>query len=232
MKIALLGKGKTGGNLLTLTRDDPRISVTVFDREHPPEKTRLMGHDIIISFLPGEPFKEVIPELLATRIPVVTGSTGFDWPEGRPAFSKKLADENLIWVHANNFSLGMNLIHEMIQILAKADILFDEYSYSLHEIHHTNKKDAPSGTAMAWKEWLKQPVEITSERTGDVIGEHSLSLTTPFERISINHSAMDRKIFASGALWTAKLILSDADSMKPGLYDIQQITLRKIWFKE
>ncbi|MEX2657091.1 MAG: dihydrodipicolinate reductase C-terminal domain-containing protein [Balneolales bacterium] len=229
MNIALLGKGKTGGEVLRLARNRSDVSVTVFDREHPPERSRLAGHDVIISFLPGEPFQAAIPELLASRIPVVTGSTGFEWPGGREAFSRQLKDAGLTWVHANNFSLGMNLVHEMIKILGMAGELYDDFEFSLHEVHHKKKKDAPSGTALTWKEWLDQPVEITSERTGDVIGDHALTLVTPFEHIRVSHSARDRQIFASGALWTAKQVLAGIGDMEPGLYDIQQIALHKLW---
>lgn len=232
MKIALLGKGKTGGEVLRLTKDQPEVSVTVFDRQNPPEQTRLAGHDVIISFFPGEPFLAAIPELLSAEIPVITGSTGFEWPGGKRAFSQTLKEHGLIWVHANNFSLGMNLVHEMIRVLGRADTLYEDVAFSLHEIHHTKKKDIPSGTAKVWKEWLNQPVEITSERTGDVIGEHELTLKTPFEHIKIAHSARNRQIFASGALWTARQVLAERDTMEPGLYDIQQIALNKLWDQE
>ncbi len=245
MNIALLGKGKTGSRVLSLAGKIPGTTVTVFDRARPPERHALAGHDVIISFLPGDAFLEYIPELLASRVPVVSGSTGFDWPDGREKFSQRLKSEGLVWVHASNFSLGMNLMYEMIQILGMAGTLYDEYSFSIHEVHHTGKKDAPSGTALAWKRWLNQPVTVTSGRTGDVIGEHTLTLDTPFERITIHHSARDRQLFASGALWTARQILSgerakqgdqaghapDPEAVPgpgPGLYDIQQLALARI----
>ena len=228
-KIALVGAGKTGGEILHLTRNKPGIRVTIFDIDNPPTASKLKGHDIAICFLPGGPFLEAIPELLEAGIPVVTGSTGFSWPDGQQAFSDRLREKGLMWVHANNFSLGMNIMHEMIRILGEAVSLYDDWSYSLHEVHHTGKKDAPSGTALAWKQWLGRPVAITSERTGDVVGEHALTLSTPFENITVSHSARDRRIFASGALWTAKQILAEYDNMTPGLYDIQQIALEKLW---
>jgi len=228
MKIALLGKGKTGGEVLKLIRSRPDYSVTVCDRDNPPSKERLAGHDVIISFLPGDAFLDTIPELLETRIPVITGSTGFEWPGGRTAFSDGLAQQGLTWVHAHNFSLGMNLMHEMIKILGMADSLYDEVNFSLHEIHHTGKKDAPSGTAISWKEWLGKPVEITSERTGDVIGEHALTLATPFEQITISHSARDRQIFASGALWTAEQVLNNSQVAGPGLHSLRDLAMQKL----
>ena len=228
MKIALLGNGKTGSHVLSLAQNEPATSVTVFNRGNPPERNTLAGHDIVISFFPGDAFLGYIPELIASRIPVVTGSTGFEWPGGRDAFSARLRQEGLIWVHASNFSLGMNLMREMIRILNKTGELYDDYRFSLNEIHHTGKKDAPSGTALSWKQWLDQPVDITSERTGDVIGEHALTLKTPFERITISHSALDRRIFASGALWTARQVLQEGVVEQPGLHDMQQLAQQRI----
>lgn len=228
MNIALLGNGKTGSRVADLVREHPGIAVTAFNRSRPPECEALREHDIIISFLPGDAFVEYIPELIASGRPVVSGSTGFDWPEGREVFSLRIAGESLIWIHANNFSLGMNLIHEMIQIMGMAATVYDEHSFSIHEIHHSQKKDAPSGTALAWKRWLDHPASITSERTGDVTGEHTLTLDTPFEKISIHHMAKNRQIFASGALWTASRLLSGQDSLEPGLYDMQRFVLSQI----
>lgn len=228
MKIALLGNGKTGNHVLSLAQNEPATSVTVFNRGNPPERNALAGHDVIISFFPGDAFLSYIPELIASRVPVVTGSTGFDWPEGRDAFSERLRQEGLVWVHASNFSLGMNLMHEMICILKMTGELYHDYRFSLHETHHTGKKDAPSGTALSWKQWLDHPVDITSERTGDVIGEHALALETPFERITVSHSALDRRIFASGALWTARQVLQAGAVEQPGLHDMQQLALQRI----
>jgi 4-hydroxy-tetrahydrodipicolinate reductase len=204
----------------------PGMSVSIFNTSRPPERQALTGHDIIISFLPGPAFLSCIPELVASRIPVVSGSTGFEWPDGREAFSNSLAESGLHWLHASNFSLGMSLIHEMIQVLGMAGTLYDEHSFAIHEIHHQLKKDAPSGTALSWHRWLGASAEVTSERTGDVIGEHSLTLTTPFERIRIHHSARDRKLFASGALWAARQVLYGEFLPGPGLHDFQQMVLR------
>lgn len=258
MKIALLGKGKTGSRIIELVNNEPGASLEVFDRAHPPERNALARHDIIISFLPGDAFLQYIPELMASGVPVVTGSTGFEWPGGRKAFSDKLSGKGLFWVHANNFSLGMSLIRQMIRILGMAGLLYEDCSYSLKEVHHTGKRDAPSGTALTWKQWLNQPVEILSERTGDVTGEHTLTLDASGERISIHHSALNRDLFASGALWAARMVLKgrkasqtdetvirdrlsknldsreenvltdDGGMLEPGLCDFQSLMHRKL----
>jgi 4-hydroxy-tetrahydrodipicolinate reductase len=219
MKIALLGKGKTGSEVLKLDS-----SITVFDSTNTPTSKNLQGHDVIISFLPGPIFSQYIPLLIETKIPVVTGSTGFDWPKD---FSSILAEENLSWIYTNNFSLGMNIVKKMIETLSKAAGLFEDTSFSIHEIHHTKKQDAPSGTAISFEKWLGEKAKITSERTGDVVGVHELTFECADEKITLNHTAKDRSIFARGALWAAKIIKEDSDIPK-GLNTFNDIVKTKL----
>lgn len=223
MKIALLGKGKTGRHIIELAESRPDYFVSVFDREHRPAAAHLEGHDCIISFLPGDAFQTYIPELIASGVPVVSGSTGFNWPGGRGAFSSMLAGMGLYWIYGSNFSLGMNLVCSMIGVLRDAEALLNDIRFDLHEIHHTSKKDSPSGTALAWKQWLGREVAITSERTGDVNGVHALTLATPYEKITLSHEALDRKLFAEGALWAAKRLCGGKPPLPPGLHDFRDI---------
>lgn len=218
MRIALLGKGKTGGRVLELLVQK-EIAHTVFDSKNQPSFEKLKGHDVIISFYSGEVFKEYLDICLKSKIPLICGSTGFKFPEN---FNQTLIDQNIKWIFATNFSLGMNLVQQMILILKEASKIFSEYKFSLNEIHHTKKLDAPSGTALSWKSWADHEMEITSERIGDVIGIHELKLTTANEEILLKHTALDRKIFAEGALFAADKILSDP-TIKPGLHLFQDI---------
>lgn len=223
MKIALLGKGKTGRHIIERVESLNGHAVTVFDREHRPSSALLKGHDCIISFLPGDAFQTYVPELIASGVPVVSGSTGFNWPGGREAFSLMLAENGLVWIYGSNFSLGMNLVYSMIDVLRAAEALLNGIRFDLHEIHHTSKKDSPSGTALAWKQWLGREVNITSERTGDVNGVHVLTLATPHEKITISHEALDRNLFAEGALWAAKRLCNGLPPLQPGLHDFRDI---------
>jgi 4-hydroxy-tetrahydrodipicolinate reductase len=211
MRIALLGKGKTGSKVLEL---DP--SVTVFDRSNPPNFEKLKGFDVIVSFLPGEAFSSIIPVLLETKRPVVTGSTGFQWPLG---FESTLKELGIPWIHATNFSLGVVVLKQLIGRLNEVSHLFSEKRLSIHEVHHTRKLDAPSGTALSMQEWLKGDCEVTSERTGDVVGLHTLTLETPSEIIRLEHEAKNRTLFAEGALWAARMV----GSVEPGLHSFQKV---------
>lgn len=219
MKIALLGRGKTGSKVLDLAQD-----VEAFDSKNLPTREKLTKHDVIISFLPGEAFSHLIPVLLETKKPVVTGSTGFSWPSD---FDKTLKERNLTWIYATNFSLGVVVLKQLIEKLHSIDHLFSEKKLSIHEVHHTRKLDAPSGTALSMKEWLKEPCEITSERSGDVVGLHTLTLETHGEILRLEHEAKDRRLFAEGALWAANHLLNN--KIEPGLHAFQKVVEARLF---
>ena len=217
-KIALLGRGKTGSKVLEVNNQN---SITVFHRENPPTYEKLKSHDVILSFLPGDAFLEMIPLLVETQKPVVTGSTGLSWPLG---LHEELKKKGISWIHASNFALGMTLIKEMILLMGKASQLFEDLDFAIHEVHHTKKLDSPSGTALSWKEWLGQNAAVTSERTGDVVGEHQLTLKTSYEHMTLKHEALDRKIFAQGALWACSKILE----CEPGLWPFSELARKEL----
>lgn len=220
MKVALLGKGKTGGKVLELLIEK-KIPHTIFDSKNHATLESLKGHDVVISFLTGDVFKDYMPLLIEAKIPVVTGSTGITFDS---KLSEELKNKNLKWIYATNFSLGMNLVHQMILIMKNAGSILSNYSFSMNEVHHTKKLDAPSGTALSWKSWAGHEMEITSERTGDVIGIHELKLKTATEEITLKHNALDRKIFAEGALYAANIITT----LKPGLHLFQDVVQKEL----
>jgi 4-hydroxy-tetrahydrodipicolinate reductase len=214
MKIALLGKGKTGSKILELRSE----GIEVFDQTNRPDFEKLTRNNVIISFLPGEAFKSLIPLLLETKLPVICGSTGFEWPEN---FDQTLKENKLKWIYATNFSLGVVVLKQLIERMNQVAHLFNEKNFSIHEVHHTKKLDAPSGTALSMKSWLNAEPDMTYERTGDVIGLHTLTLETPSEIIRLSHEAKNRQLFAQGALWAADYI--HTHDLKPGLHSFQRI---------
>jgi 4-hydroxy-tetrahydrodipicolinate reductase len=218
MKIALLGKGKTGSKVL----ENKFHQVIAFDSRNPPTFEKLETFDVIISFLPGEAFKSYIPLLVETKLPVVSGSTGFEWPAH---LDKTLKDKNLSWIYATNFSMGVAVVKQLLNKLSGASRFFPQHTTSIHEVHHTKKLDAPSGTALSMEEWMQEKCEITSERTGDVIGYHELTFDTGSEKIKISHEALDRKLFADGAIWAAEYLYKNKT---PGLNSFQDIIERTL----
>lgn len=218
MRIALLGSGKTGSHVLSLTK----TSVTVFNSSNKPTIEALKNHDVVISFLPGEIFLSYVDILIESGIPVVTGATGFNWSND---LKNKLKEHNVSWVWGSNFSLGMNIVKNMIRELSKACELFEEYDFHIHEEHHTKKLDAPSGTALSWKAWLKdnaadvlknnnKEIGMSYDRKGDIVGFHEVTLSTPDEEIKLAHTAKDRSLFARGALWAATKVTNNVNFPK------------------
>jgi 4-hydroxy-tetrahydrodipicolinate reductase len=223
MNIALLGSGKTGSEVANAATLRPNARVTVFNTSYPADLSSLAGHDVVISFLPGDAFLAHIPLLIDSRLPVVCGSTGFTFPGGLDAFSQRIREADLRWIYASNFSLGMHLVRELLPILGLAADLMPDVRYGMRETHHIHKKDAPSGTALSWRSDLGQEVDIASERVGDVVGDHELVLTTGTERITLRHEALNRRIFAEGALQAAEWILNPTIVREPGLHAFHQV---------
>lgn len=218
MKIALLGKGKTGAKVLL----NKNHQVIAFDSKNPPTFEKLETFDAIISFLPGEVFKSYIPLLIETKLPLVTGSTGFEWPANIDAVLK---DKKISWISASNFSMGVAVVKQMLNKLAIAKSMFPAHQTSIHEIHHTKKLDAPSGTALSMEKWIDEKCIITSAREGDVIGFHELKFQTGSEKITLTHEALDRQLFADGAIWAAEYLQKNKI---PGLNNFQEIIERTL----
>lgn len=216
MNVAVIGTGKTGGEVVDLL--EPENIVGPFNTQNKPELEKLQAADVIIIFVPGSAVDDIIETILESKTPAVWGSTGYDWPDDLDAMLKK---DKIKWLRASNFSLGMNIIRRCISVISKGSELLNDPEFHIHEIHHTGKKDAPSGTAISWKKWLGKDAEITSERKGDIKGIHEMEMKTESESIFLKHRAHNRAVFAKGAIWSAGQLLKD--TVKPGLHDIESI---------
>jgi len=200
MKIAVIGSGKTGGHVLNLVSSTDVVGP--FGRSNPLSAEKLSTADIGVIFVPGDAFLEMIPTLLESKKPMVIGATGMEWPQGLDADLKK---RGLAWIHATNFSLGVQLFRQLLKTVNKLQKSLPSFSAELLDIHHTKKLDAPSGTAKSLAQWSEFPVHIEAKREGDVVGFHEMTLTFPQETVKISHNAHDRALFAQGALDVAKL---------------------------
>lgn len=204
MKVFVLGIGKTGSQVVELIEKSPDIElVGAFNRKN--LNWNLMSTaDVGIVFLPGPGFEESFQELIQLKLPLVVGSTGFNWTVG---MRNSLLKQEVKLVHGRNFSLGMNFIRHCLSQVNHFKKLFPNIRYGMTETHHTKKIDAPSGTALAWREWSEQNFDIESVRTGDVIGEHEFILETDVEKITLKHESKDRSLFAQGAIWSARQLI-------------------------
>jgi len=215
MKVSVIGTGKTGSAVVDVLGRD----AVPFDSESPATIEKLKKTDIAIIFVPGNSAEDVVELLLEAKIPAVWGTTGYEWPED---LHKRVTKAGVPWIIGSNFSLGMNLVRKSLELFGAGSSLLDDPQFHIHETHHVHKKDAPSGTALSWKEWLGKDASISSSREGDVKGIHELRIKTGNESIFLKHEAHSRKLFAEGAVWAAKYLL-DNSSVTPGVYPFSTI---------
>jgi 4-hydroxy-tetrahydrodipicolinate reductase len=155
--------------------------------------------DVAVDFSVPSAVAENLPELAGRRMNVVIGTTG--WQE----------HEGIGVVAAANFSLGVALFQSLAEQAARMFAPHPEYGSWIHEVHHSAKKDAPSGTALALQKAMQaagypRPIDMASSRAGSVPGTHTIGFDGPFETITMTHTSRDRAAFAQGALEAAKWI--------------------------
>jgi 4-hydroxy-tetrahydrodipicolinate reductase len=211
-RLAIIGDGKMGRAVRTLA-EDAGWEVVAFIGERDSagglSAGKFAGADVAVEFTePGSAVANA-EACVRARVPVVVGTTG--WYDALPRLTKTVeqAGGALLW--APNFSVGVNLLLNLARdagALMKGQNGFDAH---LVETHHTRKKDAPSGTAIALaravEEGLGREIPVTSIRTGSVPGTHELLFDAAFEQISITHVARDRRVFAEGALRAAAWLI-------------------------
>jgi 4-hydroxy-tetrahydrodipicolinate reductase len=199
MKVAVIGSGKTGGHLLKLIAQKNVIGP--FGKNRLVTVDELNNADVGIVFIPGEAFLDLIPTFLQSKTPLVIGATGFEWPKD---LDQKLKEKNLFWVHATNFSMGIQLFRQIIKTINRFQKTLPSFSSELLDIHHVHKLDAPSGTAKSLASWCEFETPIEAKREGDVVGFHELTINFPQEVLKISHNATDRSLFAQGAINVAQ----------------------------
>lgn len=219
MKIALVGYGKMGKIIDEMATK--RGHEIVAKLSETPTKENLNNPDVVIEFSQPEVAFNNIRICLENKIPVICGTTG--WLTQKPDIEKIAQENGTAFLYGSNFSLGVNLFFALNENLAKLMNQFDEYHVQLEEIHHTHKKDAPSGTAIslaegvmknnqkfnAWKleETKENELGIFAVRQDEVPGTHSVFYRSEVDEIEIKHTAFNRNGFALGAVIAAEWII-------------------------
>ena len=227
MKIALIGYGKMGKAIEKIALENTHSISHKIGVNDSIESLTDSKPDIAIEFTQPESAFENISFCLEHGIPVISGTTG--WLE-RLAEIEQLCSENQgTFLYASNFSVGVNLFFELNKWLADK-MSNTDFKPEITEIHHTEKKDSPSGTAItladgilpsstALEGWINEKstdhkkLGIVSERIPNVPGTHTVSYSTPLESIEITHVAKDRSVFAQGVVKVAEWI-----HKKKGIY--------------
>ena len=230
MKVGLIGYGKMGKAIEEILVE--RGHEVVLKISHTPSIEEVKELDVAIEFSRPEYAFENLSILLKAGIPAICGTTG--WLEQLPEIENITTANNTAFLYASNFSLGVNLFFELNQQLAKMMNRYrNEYNIHLEEIHHTQKLDAPSGTAITIAEgiidqtsydaWSMEQngetiIPIEAKRIEDVPGTHIVKYTSNVDTIEISHTAHNRKGFALGAVIAAEWI---AD--KHGIFTMKDV---------
>ena len=218
MKIALVGYGKMGKIIEEIALK--RGHEIVARLKETPTAENLNNPDVAIEFSIPEAAFSNIKSCLENKIPVISGTTG--WLEKRAEIDTIALENGTAFLYGSNFSLGVNLFFSLNEKLAALMKNVDEYSCQLEEIHHIQKKDAPSGTAIsiaegifkinpkfdAWKleETKDNQLGIFAIREDEVPGTHSVFYRSEVDEIEIKHTAFNRNGFALGAVVAAEFI--------------------------
>ena len=222
LNLLVLGRGKTGSIVAEVARERGHRVHSIEAEDNPNAAwltvERLRDFDAVIDFTEPGAVLTNIEACLSANKAMVVGTTGWYGQMDRVRSAVKKVRTGFVF--GANFSYGVNLFFQIVQAAAPA--LTHGYSGHITERHHVQKKDAPSGTAVAIQRVLEQAtgvrLNITSEREGDVTGTHTLELASTGDRIVLTHEAKSRRTFAEGAVLAAEWIVG-----KTGFYDFKDI---------
>jgi 4-hydroxy-tetrahydrodipicolinate reductase len=244
MKIALLGYGKMGKAIEKVATAKGHDIVYKVNMENAFDfmPISLQNVDVAIDFSMPSAAVDNILKCFEAKVPIIVGTTG--WYDQFEMIREKCLSEGQSMVYSTNFSIGVNIFYKLNKILAKMMSEQPDYDVMIEEVHHTEKKDHPSGTALSlvnqilaenkskteWKGRLlynenmpSQSVKpnellIESKRVGDVTGDHTVRYESMIDEIGITHKAKSRYGFAKGAVFASEWIQG-----KKGLFTMEDI---------
>lgn len=235
LKIALLGYGKMGKAIEEIALQKGHSIVLKIGMKNLNDLTveNINKADVAIEFSNPESAAKNILFCLENNVPVLSGTTG--WLHDLSLIEAKCREVNGTFLYASNFSIGVNLFFELNKKLARLMKKHTTYNVQMEEIHHTQKKDAPSGTAITLAEqiikecdsktkWVNEVqnksnvLSIISKRIDDVPGTHTVAYTSEIDEIEITHTAHNRVGFAAGAIAAAEFIQD-----KKGIFSMQDV---------
>lgn len=223
MNILLIGYGKMGKTIESLAVKKGHRIAGIIDI-HNQQEIKNIAADVAIEFSRPEAAYENVKHCIERKLPVVCGTTG--WLEKKKEIEILCQQHQSTFFYASNFSVGVNIFFKVNAHLAKLMNSFPDYNVSVDEIHHTQKKDAPSGTAITIAEdilknlqrknsWINKSEEnpdqlsIFSHRIDPAPGTHSVKYSSVIDDIEIKHTAHTREGFALGAIDVANWIVQE-----------------------
>ena len=235
MKLALLGYGKMGKTIeeIALLRKHEVILKIDIDNLQDFTKENISKADVAIEFTGLHSAYENVKKAIELDASVVCGSTG--WLDKLDEIKKSVVEKNGAFIYSSNFSVGVNIFFELNKKLAALMSSHSDYEAIIEETHHTQKKDAPSGTAITLaeqileqnkkkKRWVNEvsdnpeDLEIISQRIDPTPGTHSVKYSSAIDDIEIIHTAHSRKGFALGAVMAAEFLKG-----KKGIFSMKDV---------
>ena len=225
MRVAIIGYGKMGHEIerVLLSRGHSVALIIDQNNAHELNAENLASVDAAIEFTTPDTAYANVRKCIECGTPVVCGTTG--WVERLAELQELCRQKQGSMIYASNYSLGVNITFRLNRYLAEMMNRFATYNVAIEEIHHTQKKDAPSGTAISLAEdivakverksgWVNEPtaesdkIAITSLREGTVPGTHTVTYTSPDDEIVVKHTLFSRSALALGAVVASEFIAS------------------------
>jgi len=236
MRIALIGFGKMGREIDSLAREQGETIARVFDSRNAVRPEDLADIDVCIEFSTPEAVLPNIRAAIEARKDIVVGTTG--WLNHLPQLHQQVRESGLLY--SANFSLGMNIFQRIVACAAGLIQNAPEYDTYIHESHHRQKADSPSGTAIRLANILMTKIErkkrilsnapagaiepealhVSSTRAGFVTGTHTVAFDSEADLIELRHVAKNRRGFALGALIAARWLHG-----RHGIYTMDDVEL-------
>lgn len=235
MRIALVGYGKMGKRIETLASENGDEISHRITTSNMAEISTIQNTDVIIEFTRPDAAIENYKMLAPLGIPIVTGTTG--WNKDLTEVEKLVEKYKIPFFYASNFSVGIHITLAINNYLAAMMKRFPDYDARIEEWHHTEKKDAPSGTAITLAEGLiknhtgyaaygmtarnagEKTLPVISHREDEIPGTHEIIYQSDVDEISIKHTALNRDGFALGAMKAADFVRNQ----KPGIYTMNHL---------
>lgn len=229
MNIALLGYGKMGKTIEKIATERGHNIVLTVDKDD--TEYDISVADIAIDFSIPSAAVDNITKCFTAGVPIVSGTTG--WLDHYDEIISLCKEKNGGFIYASNYSLGVNLFFELNKKLAKMMHPVEGYNIHMEEIHHTQKLDAPSGTAITLAEGIiensaknawqldqgdDQTIPIVAKRIENIPGTHTVTYTSAVDDIEIKHTAHNRQGFALGAVIAAEWLVG-----KTGIYGMKDV---------
>jgi 4-hydroxy-tetrahydrodipicolinate reductase len=219
MNIAIFGNGKMGKKISKFVTNKGHHITCIADSKKPAISFDLSTTDVAIDFSTPNSAFENITHAINSGTAVVSGTTG--WLDNLEKINEFCARKGGSFLHSNNFSLGINIFFELNKKLARL-MKDQDYTRHIHEIHHTQKIDSPSGTAISLEEQIDKilysKTKITSDRINNTTGTHQITYSSIIDEIKIKHTANNRDGFAIGAIIAAEWL-----NGKKGVYSMQDM---------